>query len=181
LTLTQPPHPDDKAMFDRFASIDIGPGLLFEVDELGTGRREAIARGVASARTKMADVAKSMGEKVNGWMSLDPFGNRAFYDGDYMKRAASAMVGWGGNDRIEADYPMARTDVDGNPLDGNAKYQMKFETLPPVHAFWSVTMYDTSYDGTAVRGSRHLSFASADFPLSGARLRTGLLRVFGLL
>lgn len=129
----------------------------------------------------MADVAKSMGEKVNGWMSLDPFGNRAFYVRDYMKRAASAMVGWGGNDRIEADYPMARTDVDGNPLDGNAKYQMKFETLPPVHAFWSVTMYDTSYDGTAVRGSRHLSFASADFPLSGARLRTGLLRVFGLL
>ena len=44
-----------------------------------------------------------------------------------------------------------------------------------------VTMYDTSYDGTAVRGSRHLSFASADFPLSGARLRRGLLRVLGLL
>ncbi|MCL1601983.1 MAG: DUF1214 domain-containing protein, partial [Actinomycetia bacterium] len=104
---------------------------------------------VAAARTKMAKVAESMGENVNGWMSMDPFGNRAFYDGDYMKRAASAMVGWGGNDRIEAHYPMARTDVDGNPLDGSSKYQMTFETLPPVNAFWSVTMYDTSYDGTA--------------------------------
>jgi hypothetical protein len=59
------------------------------------------------------------------------------------------MVGWGGNDQIEASYPMARTDGDGAPFDGNATYQLRLETDPPVHAFWSVTMYDTSYDGTA--------------------------------
>jgi hypothetical protein len=44
---------------------------------------------------------------------------------------------------------MTHADIDGDPLDGNAKYQMTFETSPPVNAFWSVTMYDTSYDGIA--------------------------------
>jgi hypothetical protein len=149
LTLTQPPHSDDQEMFDRFASIGIGPGVPFDADELGTERREAIARGVASARRRMAEFSESMGERVNGWISMDPFGDREFYDGDYLKRAAAAMVGWGGNDLIEASYPITRADIDGILLDGNAKYQMTFTTLPPVNAFWSVTMYDTSYDGIA--------------------------------
>jgi hypothetical protein len=46
-------------------------------------------------------------------------------------------------------YPTAREDADGEPLDGAHRYQMTFNTLPPAGAFWSVTMYDTSYDGTA--------------------------------
>ncbi len=149
LMLCQPPHPAEVEILDRFASIGIGPGLAFDPDTLSADRREALVQGVASARTKMAEAAESMGENINGWMSSDPFGNRDFYDGDYMKRAAAAMVGWGGNDRIEAHYPMARRDADGNPFDGSAKYQMTLEASPPVNAFWSLTMYNTSYDGTA--------------------------------
>ena len=34
-------------------------------------------------------------------------------------------------------------------LGGAHRYQIRFTTLPPAKAFWSVTMYDTSYDGTA--------------------------------
>jgi hypothetical protein len=59
------------------------------------------------------------------------------------------MAGWGGNDRVEASYPLARVDADGAPLDGAHRYRLRFESLPPARAFWSVTMYDTSYDGTA--------------------------------
>ncbi len=149
LTLCQPPHPNEEEMFERFAKIGIGHGLPFDTGSVSSDRREALAQGVASARTKMAEVSESMGENINGWMSMDPFGNREFYGDDYMKRAASTMIGWGGNDRIEANYPMARGDMEGNPFDGNAKYQLTLETEPPVNAFWSVTMYDTSYDGTA--------------------------------
>ncbi len=136
-------------MFERFARAGIGHGLAFDAEMLSAETREALADGVSSARTAMAEVLDSMGVNINGWMIMDPFGNREFYGGDYMKRAAAAMVGWGGNDRIEAHYPMARGDVDGNPFNGDDKYQLTFETRPPVHAFWSVTMYDTSYDGTA--------------------------------
>ncbi len=149
LTLCEPPHPDEMEMFERFARVGIGHGLPFEPDTLSAETREAFARGVSSARAKIAEEAESLGEETNGWRVMNPFGDRDFYDGNYMKRAAATMIGWGGNDQIEAHYPMARSDGDGNPFDGNGKYQMTLETPPPVHAFWSVTMYDTSYDGTA--------------------------------
>ena len=77
------------------------------------------------------------------------FGDRGWYGGDYLLRAAGAMIGWGGNDASEALYPMAREDADGHPLHGDHRYRIRLTTRPPARAFWSVTMYDTSYDGVA--------------------------------
>ena len=82
-------------------------------------------------------------------MSSDVFGTREWYGGDFLLRAVAAMAGWGGNDVVEAVYPTAREDADGNPLAGQHRYQITFKTMPPARAFWSVTMYDTAYDGTA--------------------------------
>ena len=59
------------------------------------------------------------------------------------------MVGWGGNDKIEAFYPLTHEDSEGRPLTGDSRYRLTFRTLPPTRAFWSVTIYDTSYDGVA--------------------------------
>jgi hypothetical protein len=120
-----------------------------DLDALPTEVRTALADGVASARDELSTVSEGLGTNINGWMSMKAFGNRQAYGGDYLRRAAESMLGWGGNDAIEAYYPMARVDGDGNPFDGNAKYQLRLETDPPVRAFWSVTMYDTTYDGTA--------------------------------
>ncbi|MGO7426703.1 DUF1214 domain-containing protein, partial [Rhizobium ruizarguesonis] len=50
-----------------------------------------------------------------------------------------------GNDAVEAMYPYTRTDTTGAPLDGSKhKYTITFPQgqLPPVNAFWSITMYD---------------------------------------
>ncbi|MFV2040299.1 MAG: DUF1254 domain-containing protein, partial [Acidimicrobiales bacterium] len=149
LSLAGPTHPDEVDMLERFARIGIGPGLMFDLDAMSTETKEALEKGVTSARANLAEAAKSLGVDINGWRVMDLGGNREFYAGDYMQRAAIAMVGWGANDRIEADYPMARVDGDGNPFEGKLKYRLTLETPPPVNAFWSVTMYDTSYDGTA--------------------------------
>jgi len=149
LPLCQPIHPDEMELFERFAQIGIGPGLPFDPETLDETWRKALAQGVASARAALAEAIKSIGVNINGWISASPFGNREFYDGDYLLRAVGAMVGWGGNDQIEAYYPMAKEDANGDALDGQARYQLRFETTPSVKAFWSVTMYDTSYDGTA--------------------------------
>src|SRR5512139_866243 len=73
------------------------------------------------------------------------FGDEAFYNGNWLMRAAAAKGGIYGNDAIEAVYPMARNDAEGQPLDGSKhNYTLTFpkDGLPPVNAFWSVTMYD---------------------------------------
>ena len=55
------------------------------------------------------------------------------------------MVGLGSNLAEDAIYPITRVDADGAKLTGANRYRLHFEAdeLPPVHAFWSVTMYST--------------------------------------
>ena len=79
---------------------------------------------------------------ANGWsMNTDTMGVYGIY---YLKRAMVALLGLGANQAEDAIYPMNLADADGKPLVGERKYVLHFgkEELPPVNAFWSVTMYD---------------------------------------
>jgi hypothetical protein len=88
----------------------------------------------------------TLGKLVNGWqISEGLFGDRKMMGDNYTLRAAAAVAGIFGNDSVEALYPLAKQDADGNPLDGSkGNYTLTFPAggLPPVNAFWSVTMYD---------------------------------------
>ena len=149
LAFCQPIDPSEADLMARFAQIGIGPGLPFDAATLDSEVREAMRNGIAAAHETIAEKVGTISQKVNGWMSSDVFGTREWYNGDFLLRATGAMAGWGGNDVIEAMYPTAREDADGNPLSGDHRYQLTFTTPPPANAFWSVTIYDTSYDGTA--------------------------------
>ena len=84
-------------------------------------------------------------KNINGWNVGAFFGDEAFYNGDWVMRAGAAKGGLYGNDAVEAMYPYTRTDATGETLDGSKhKYTITFAPgqLPPVNAFWSVTMYD---------------------------------------
>jgi hypothetical protein len=60
----------------------------------------------------------------------------------YATRAAAARAGLYGNHGYEANYVIVYTDADGNQLDGADRYELRLESMPPVDAFWSLTMYD---------------------------------------
>jgi len=86
------------------------------------------------------------GEKIiNGWKVGAYFGDREFFKGNWLLRAAGAKAGIYGNDAVEATYPMTKTLANGEELDGSKNnYTLTFakDQYPPVNAFWSVTMYD---------------------------------------
>lgn len=149
LPLCRPFHDEDVPHLERFARIGIGAGQPFDTEALDEGTRSAIRAGVAEARAAIEARVGALGRKANGWGMTEVFGDRAWYGGDYLLRAAGAMIGWGGNDVSEALYPLAREDADGEPLRGDRRYRIRMTSLPPAKAFWSVTMYDTSYDGVA--------------------------------
>ena len=95
--------------------------------------------------TKVDDAIKKFGTDINGWNVAAIFGDHAFYNGDWLKRAAAAKFGIFGNSAEEALYPFVDKDATGAPLDGSKhNYTLTFaaDELPPVKAFWSLTMYD---------------------------------------
>ena len=51
-------------------------------------------------------------------------------------------MGLWGNHAYEATYAQTFEDESGVQLNGEHRYQIHFDQLPPVEAFWSLTMYD---------------------------------------
>ncbi len=140
-----PETPEDKAVRARLARIGIGPGKTFHFKDLSLEHKAAVLLAMKEGDGKVDDYLSKGVKDINGWKIGSYFGDRAFYSGDWLKRAAAAKGGIYGNDGIEAMYPMARTDVTGQTLDGSKhNYTLTFAAgnLPPVNAFWSVTMYD---------------------------------------
>jgi hypothetical protein len=149
LPLCSPFHPEDVPNLDRFARIGVASGEPFDAEALDSSTRDAVRQGVAEARAAVEKSLGELGRRIDGWSIGEYFGNREWYSGDHLLRAAGAVAGWGGNDASEAVYPIAREDAGGQPLDGAHSYTWTLDSTPPAQAFWSITMYDTTYDGTA--------------------------------
>ena len=140
-----PVSEDDKAIRTRLASIGIGPGKTFDFKDLSLEHKAAVLLAMKEGDDKVQAYLDSGMKDINGWKVGSLFGDSAFYKGDWLKRAAAAKGGIYGNDAIEAMYPMTRVDANGETLDGSKhNYTLTFPSgqLPPVNAFWSVTMYD---------------------------------------
>ena len=140
-----PEVPEEAAVRLQFAAIGIGPGLPFDFEKLTDVQKGELALALKDGSDAIQKQRDTIGKNVNGWMVGSAFGNRDFYHGDFLLRAAAALAGIYGNDAEEAVYPLAKTDGIGAPLDGSKHdYTLTFaaNNLPPVNAFWSVTMYD---------------------------------------
>ena len=153
MDLLKKPGQGEDALWQDLARLGIGPGKTFRLDALPGGYVEALKAGVMEGFADMETfIAKHSSDPL---ASGKMFGTRDFLnesavnnyrlDKPDMLRSVAAHMGLYGNSAAEAVYPTFLTDADGEPLDGSANsYTITFPKgqLPPVKAFWSLTMYD---------------------------------------
>ncbi len=140
------PPATDLAMLRRIAPLGIAPDTAFAPDKFSIDDQAAIEAGVAEARAFVID-PRRRGLEADGWYypgtTLGNFGQ------DYISRAIVARTGLAALPREEAMY-MRPTGEGGNALyDGHKAWRIHFDKgrLPPVNAFWSLTMYERTPDG----------------------------------
>jgi hypothetical protein len=138
-----PTVPSETELMARFAKIGVGAGKTFDANTLSPEIKAAITQGMADAWAELDKLQKEKidtGEVTSG----DLFGTRDYLKNNYLYRMAGAFLGIYGNSKEEAMYPIYSIDAAGQKLDGANRYTVHFAPgeLPPVNAFWSLTMYE---------------------------------------
>ena len=130
----------ESSLLSRIARINVGPSLEFNIDDFSPDNQKAIRDGVAAAHRRIEDRGNNLGSPIEGWEYSPPMGT---YGDDYLFRSAVAWKFIYTNNPEEALYPIANTDSQGEQLTGAKRYILHFPPgrLPPVNAFWSITMY----------------------------------------
>jgi hypothetical protein len=143
LVENQPPA-TDLAILARIAPLGLGAG--FDPARFSPAEHGEIAAGVADAIA----LAKRVGlgaEQRNGWLFQAADSGQFFQD--YVGRAGVALGGLAALPPAEAMY-LAALATDGRRLfEGDRAYRLHFtrDKLPPVDAFWSLTMYEATPEG----------------------------------
>jgi hypothetical protein len=155
-----PPAERDRRYAERFAPLGVfeqDSPYVDPIPELAA----ALRAGLAAGRDRLEEALRhGSAPRQNGWdltyhafdYNLDFFEVGALDDSRwklpdgpdrYAMRAMAARGGLWGNHGYEAAYAMVYVDAEGEPLDGDHRYELRFSATPPCRAFWSVTMYDT--------------------------------------
>ena len=125
------------------AAIDFIAPLTPDAERTSPEMRTAIEQGMADALAERTNLKARIdaGEFSSGGM----FGTREYLQNNYAYRMAAAVLGIYGNSNQEAVYPIYTTDAEGQLLNAaTGRYALRFAPgqLPPVNAFWSLTMYE---------------------------------------
>lgn len=133
-----PPHVTDWSTLARMRRIGLEPGKF----DRSKTNSDILAKAAAAGLKRMQEKMPTIARVTNGWqMNTDTTG---VYGDYYLKRAIIALVGLGANQPDDAIYPLNIADADGKPVTAKNKYVLHFnkDEIPPVSAFWSLTMYD---------------------------------------
>src|SRR5262249_53470726 len=142
LMKVNPPHITDWSILARMRRLGLQPGQSFAAEQLAPELQLALADAPERARQTLVEQGPTFARVTNGWqMNTDTMG---VYGDFYLKRAYIAVIILAANQPEDAVYPVCLTDAAGQPLEGQYRYVLHFgkDELPPVNAFWSVTMYD---------------------------------------
>lgn len=147
LLAENPPPARDNMALARFGDVGVRPDATGAA--LSLIDRGIWYAGLLAARSAMKDAGAVVGRPVDGW--IRPPREIGNFGDDYMLRAIIALIGLGALEQAEAVYMSANVDTAGAALDGGRRYRLRFGPgdLPPVDAFWSLSMYELTADGRA--------------------------------
>lgn len=144
-----PPAQADAPMVATLAKLGIVPGQDFDSSKVD---RSIVAAIDAAPKPAQEKIMAWLKEGVpagdikleHGWLFTTRTGE---YGTNYLQRALITAIGLGANRPQDAVYPTSEGPDVRQGYNGSKKYVMHFEKgqLPPVHAFWSLTMYDAAY------------------------------------
>jgi len=157
-----PPHITDQPIIARLKRIGFEVGKSFDLSKADPAIQKGLENAPEDAQKLMAWKVPTLARVTNGWgMNTDTMG---VYGNYYLKRAMVTQMGLGANLPEDAIYPLNLADSDGKPLDGASNYTVHFEKgeIPPVEAFWSITLYDN--DGFQVANSLNRFAVSSWMP-----------------
>jgi hypothetical protein len=148
-----PPAAEDAPMVAKMAKIGIVPGQDFDISKLDPAVQKGLQNAPKAGFEKIMAEFKNLAP-VSGWAYSTKLG---VYGTEYLARALVTAIGLGANRPQDAVYPTSEADADGKPYDGANKYVMHFDKgeMPPVDAFWSLTMYDSEYFFVANKLNRY--------------------------
>ncbi len=140
LMKTNPPSEADAPALAKFARLGIVPGQSFDASKFKFDFVRRVPE-VGYDRIMLQFKINKAITRENGWAYTTKTG---IYGTDYLMRGLVTAIGLGANRPQDALYPVSKTDMDDRKYSGANKYVMRFPKgrLPPVEAFWSVTMYD---------------------------------------
>lgn len=132
-------------LMSDFAKIGLEPGKLIDFNSIDERKKMFLQKGLQQGRDEILDNAvknKSRQSRL--------YGDREFFKGNYLKRAIGANLGLYGRSMEDYFEYYYENDEDGNELNcAEDNYVLRFTRwgLPPVKAFWTLTMYDKESRG----------------------------------
>lgn len=139
------PTTDNESFEKQFEHIGINRTYGFDASKIDSDTIAGLNRAAKDAFEIISNSQEELNPRIsNGWRIITGIGA---YGDQFLKGAYIAYNGLGANVDEEATCPGTFTDDQGNQLNGKYNYVLHFdrEQLPPVEAFWSVTMYDKDF------------------------------------
>ena len=158
-----PPHETDYNIVLSMKKLGIEAGKPLKFASLSAAQQKALKRAPMKVLRGLKAAGTDIGKKVNGWNVITH--NMGVYGIEYKTRTMISLVGLGANQPADAIYPLTRTDKNGDKLRAIHSYKLHFEKkdLPPVDAFWSITVYND--DGFTNPNSLNRATLSSWMPL----------------
>jgi hypothetical protein len=144
LLKANPPAAADTSLVRKFHSVGLVPGQDFHPGQLKPPVAKGLTLAVRLAQAQIVTGLQRTATLENGWRVSRQVGR---YGTDYLLRAAVGVVGLGANLPEDALYPSIAVDSTRRPLNGKYRYVIHFAKgqTPPVHAFWSLTLYNKDH------------------------------------